>query len=140
MCELVKTLAALKRLGAWKSGDQSVEALFEATGKDMQQIIDTIKVNEKDQADRTARLIRVEQDVKEIRDTMVSKEDLRAFKDELIPAIQKAAQFDLVKKGANWKVIGAFAIGFFVMLLLFSFGIRGLDTAASIVNNTVGKI
>ena len=140
MCELAKTLAALKRLGAWKQADQSVTALFEATGKDIQGLIDRTNEAIGEHKDTNMRLTTLEQDMKEIRETMVRKEDLRAFKDELIPAIQKAAQFDLVKKGANWKVVGGFVIGFFVMLLLFSFGIRGLDTAASIVNNTVNKI
>lgn len=140
MCELIKTLSALSRLKKWASKDEPIKVLFEATGKDVQSLVDSMKTVATNQADNRVRLSKVEHELQQLREAVVRQEDLRAFKEELIPAIQKAAQFDLVKKGANWKVIGAFVIGFFVMLLLFSFGIRGLDTAASIVNNTVNKI
>ena len=71
---------------------------------------------------------------------MVKKDDLQTFKDEILPEIRKAAQFDLVKKGWNWKIIVGVVIVFLILVILFAFGIRGLEIIAPIGNTAVAGL
>ena len=141
MCELQKTLTALQRLGHLRGNDAQVWIpLFEAMAKDTEEIKAKYKQSIDEHKAIGLRLENVEKDISEIRATMVRKEDLQQFKDELIPEIRKAAQFDLVKKQANWKTVVVFGVSFFVLVILFSFGIRGLEIIAPIGEKAVGTI
>lgn len=94
------------------------------------------------QKEMKTRMDKIEKDVESIKHTvnheLVRKSDLTDFKDALIPAIQKAAQFDLVQKTANWKVVLAVIIVFFVAVIIAGFGLRGLEILAPIGERAVG--
>lgn len=79
------------------------------------------------------RMSNVECDVKEIKETMVTKEDLVHFKEELIPAIQDAAKYDLVKSTINWKTVLLF-IG---LIVVAAFGLRAVDFLRAIIDKIV---
>lgn len=94
----------------------------------------------KDYKEMQLRMSNLEKDVSEIKDNMVKKDDLQSFKDEILPEIRKAAQFDLVKKGWNWKTIVGVVIVFLILVILFAFGIRGLEIIAPIGNTAVAGL
>lgn len=79
------------------------------------------------------RMSNVECDVKAIKETMVTKEDLEHFKEELIPAIQDAAKYDLVKSTINWKTVLLF-IG---LIVVAAFGLRAVEFLRAIIDKIV---
>ena len=83
----------------------------------------------KDALEMQARMNSLEADVKDIKENMVSKDDLKAFKNELLPEIRDAAQLDLIKQLVNWKTVFVF-LG---IMLLFAFGVRGIDFLTTII-------
>lgn len=75
------------------------------------------------------RMSNVERDVKEIKETMVTKDDLTRLKEEIIPAIQGAAKYDLVKSTINWKTVLLF-IG---VIVVAAFGLRAVDFLSAVI-------
>lgn len=75
------------------------------------------------------RMSNVERDVKEIKETMVTKDDLTHLKEEIIPAIQGAAKYDLVKSTVNWKTVLLF-IG---LIVVAAFGLRAVEFLSTVI-------
>lgn len=142
MHELQRTMSELRRNGEIKKMDSSLVAALGAVARDIQ----TSHNNDKDMNERMTKLERTMDEIKqnmaskEDLEKMVSKDDLTQFKNELLPEIRKAAQFDLVQKSVNWKVILGVAIGFLILVVLFAFGIRGLEIIAPIGNSAASNL
>lgn len=75
------------------------------------------------------RMSNVEADVKQIKETMLTKDDLIHFKEELIPAIQDSAKYSLVKNTFNWKT----ALVIIGIIVLAAFGLRSMDFLSMII-------
>ena len=91
-----------------------------------------ITLHEAQAEDYTAmdvRMSNVERDVKEIKESMVTKDDLTQLKEEIIPAIQGAAKYDLVKSTVNWKTVLLF-IG---VIVVAAFGLRAVDFLSAVI-------
>lgn len=142
MHELQRTMSELRRNGEIKKMDSSLVAALGAVARDIQ----TSHNNDKDMNERMTKLERTMDEIKQNMASkedlakMVSKDDLTQFKNELLPEIRKAAQFDLVQKSVNWKVIVGVAIGFLILVVLFAFGIRGLEIIAPIGNSAASNL
>lgn len=142
MHELQRTMSELRRNGKIKKMDSSLVAALGAVARDIQKSHN----NDKDMNERMIKLERTMDEIKqnmaskEDLEKMVSKDDLTQFKNELLPEIRKAAQFDLVQKSVNWKVILGVAIGFLILVVLFAFGIRGLEIIAPIGNSAASNL
>lgn len=76
------------------------------------------------------RMSNVERDVKEIKESMVTKDDLTQLKEEIIPAIQGAAKYDLVKSTINWKTVLLF-IG---LIVVAAFGLRAVEFLSAVID------
>lgn len=131
MCFQKKTLQILENAGALKRMPAAQREILKAQVKDAEESYKADK-------DFAMELQNVKREVSEIKNQMITKDDLQNFKNELVPEIRKAAQLDLVKKTFNYKSILIFLGVFFFLTILLSFGIRGLEIIAPVIEKTLG--
>lgn len=140
MCQQKTTYEALKRAGALKGQSKSETAMTEATIADTEMLYRGQTEIRDQQRIIGGRMEQVEKDISEIKKNMVTQKDLLDFKNDLIPAIQKASKFDLVERLFNWKAILVTLVLVLGAILIVGFGLRGLEILAPIGNTVAGRV